>query len=92
MDHAPTLYSRWHGAPREYWSSYDESWLRERAQWLQSQSGDQPCWGIFGNTAGGKAVRNALRLKAMLRGDAGLGEAWPQGPGNATRQHVRPPR
>lgn len=75
MDHAPTLYCRWHGSPREYWSSYDDGWLRERALWLQAQSRDQPCWGVFGNTAGGKAVRNALRLKAMLRDEAGLSDA-----------------
>lgn len=92
MDHAATLYSRWHGSPREYWSSYDEHWLRERAQWLQSQSRDQPCWGIFGNAAGGKAVRNALRLKAMLRDDIGLDDAWPYGPSDGMRVHVRPPR
>lgn len=92
MDHAPTLYCRWHGAPREYWSSYDEGWLRERALWLQSQSSGQPCWGVFGNTAGGKAIRNALRLKAMLREEASAGEAWPHGAGDGMPMHVRPPR
>lgn len=92
MDHAPTLYCRWHGSPREYWSAYDEGWLRERALWLQLQSSNQPCWGIFGNTAGGKAVRNALRLKAMLRDDAAVDAAWPHGPSDGLHLHVRPPR
>jgi uncharacterized protein YecE (DUF72 family) len=92
MDHAPTLYCRWHGSPREYWSPYDETWLRERALWLQSQSANQPCWGVFGNTAGGQAVRNALRLKAMLRDDVRVNEAWALCTGSGIQAHARPPR
>jgi uncharacterized protein YecE (DUF72 family) len=79
MDHAPPLYCRWHGSPREYWSSYDETWLRERALWIQSLPQQQACWCIFGNTAGGAALRNALRLKAMLRSDVRVEAGWPQG-------------
>lgn len=79
MDHAPPAYCRWHGSPREYWSSYDEAWLRERALWLQSQAQHQACWCIFGNAAGGAALRNALRLKAMLRAEPLVEEGWPRG-------------
>jgi len=79
MDHAPLLYCRWHGSPREYWSSYDETWLRERALWLQALPQEQSCWCIFGNTAAGAAMRNALRLKAMLRDDLHVGMSWPRG-------------
>ncbi|RZI92161.1 MAG: DUF72 domain-containing protein, partial [Rubrivivax sp.] len=79
MDHAAPLYCRWHGSPREYWSSYDETWLLDRALWLQALPQGQTCWCIFGNTAGGAAMRNALRLKAMLRDDPHVGENWPRG-------------
>lgn len=57
-------YIRWHGSPRVYWSSYDDtclSWLAER---LRHYGRHSETWCIFDNTASGAAVLNALRVLA----------------------------
>ncbi len=51
-------YFRWHGSPKLYWSSYDEAWLKERAQALAGRE----CWCIFDNTASGAALSNACQF------------------------------
>lgn len=60
---AAVSYFRWHGSPRMYWSAYDDSWLRERVQYL---AGSPDCWCIFDNTASGAALDNARRLQKMV--------------------------
>jgi uncharacterized protein YecE (DUF72 family) len=59
------LYRRWHGAPRMYWSAYDEAWLQSRAdEWLRwSEQAHQ--WAIFDNTASGAATANALDFQRL---------------------------
>ncbi|MDH0865241.1 DUF72 domain-containing protein, partial [Mitsuaria sp. GD03876] len=60
-----TVYYRWHGSPRVYWSAYDDDWLAERRQALTRWSAGTDLWCIFDNTASGAASDDALRLAAM---------------------------
>jgi uncharacterized protein YecE (DUF72 family) len=65
-------YWRLHGAPRTYYSSYDDVWLREFADRLNTQkdwSGEKDTWIIFDNTASGHAAANAVWLDNALRGN-----------------------
>jgi uncharacterized protein YecE (DUF72 family) len=65
---ARLAYWRWHGAPRVYWSSYDDAALRALADSLIAaiERGAQ-AWCIFDNTASGAAAGNALALQALVR-------------------------
>ena len=63
-------YWRFHGAPRTYYSEYDEAWLEIFAARLRShegQQGDQETWVIFDNTALGHATANAVQLEDAMR-------------------------
>ncbi len=56
-------YYRLHGAPRVYWSSYEDSFLDTLAGKLrQLRRRRIPTWCIFDNTASGAATANALSL------------------------------
>jgi uncharacterized protein YecE (DUF72 family) len=56
-------YCRWHGAPRIYYSDYDESALAALAERLDAQRQHGiPTWCILDNTASGAALGNALAL------------------------------
>ncbi|WP_373991669.1 DUF72 domain-containing protein [Duganella sp. BuS-21] len=57
-----SAYVRLHGSPRMYYSSYEETYLREVAAWLAQRGG----WCIFDNTASGAAIINALTLRRLL--------------------------
>ena len=59
------LYHRWHGAPRVYWSSYDDSWLGRQADQLARWPAGAVPWVIFDNTAAGAASANALALRSL---------------------------
>ena len=62
-------YWRLHGAPRTYYSDYDEHWLQTFAKRLQSMEGrprESETWVIFDNTALGHATANAVRLEEEL--------------------------
>lgn len=60
-------YWRWHGAPRMYYSDYDEPTLQAlAAQVRQHTVPRQLPWVIFDNTAHGHAVANAARLQELL--------------------------
>lgn len=65
------VYCRWHGAPRTYWSSYEDAWLQERASSMQRWPPGTDCWAIFDNTASGAATPNALAYSALMGGSAG---------------------
>ena len=57
------VYYRWHGAPRVYYSDYDEAALQALEERLAAKSQrDVPTWCIFDNTASGAALGNALTL------------------------------
>lgn len=63
-------YWRLHGAPRTYYSEYDEHWLEDFAERLQAfgdQSKENETWVIFDNTALGHASANAVWLDSALR-------------------------
>lgn len=64
-------YYRLHGAPRTYYSSYDDRYLDDLAARMASLA--QPGWCIFDNTAGNAAVPNALDLMARLERPQGRG-------------------
>ncbi len=61
-------YWRWHGAPRMYYSRYDDQALASLAAEVAA-AGRAPAWVIFDNTAHGHAATDALRFQALL--DAG---------------------
>jgi uncharacterized protein YecE (DUF72 family) len=64
------LYWRLHGAPRTYYSEYDESWLQsflKQLQLLKNGPVNQEIWVIFDNTALGHATGNAVGLANALR-------------------------
>jgi uncharacterized protein YecE (DUF72 family) len=56
-------YWRLHGAPRMYYSAYDDARLGEIGAVLHSAAA--PAWCIFDNTAFGAAVPNALAMAAL---------------------------
>lgn len=60
-------YFRWHGAPRIYYSRYDDEALRRLASRLRVAP--LRSWCIFDNTAAGHAIGDALTLKALLAGN-----------------------
>ena len=62
-------YWRLHGAPRTYYSDYDEPWLEAFAKRLQSRDGEtegKETWVILDNTALGHATANAICLGDAL--------------------------
>lgn len=62
---SPSLrYYRLHGAPRTYWSAYDDESLHTLAEDVAANTVET--WVIFDNTAQGHALGNALQLQALL--------------------------
>jgi uncharacterized protein YecE (DUF72 family) len=60
-------YYRLHGAPRMYYSAYDEARLVALAAELRERDRPRrPAWCIFDNTAHSHAVANAARLQELL--------------------------
>ena len=60
-------YFRLHGAPRMYYSAYDDVRLAAFARQLEAVARvRRPAWCIFDNTAHSHAVENALRLQERL--------------------------
>jgi uncharacterized protein YecE (DUF72 family) len=61
------VYVRMHGAPRVYWSAYDDAVLaRVAARLVQAREEGAQCWCVLDNTAGGEAVGNALALAGAV--------------------------
>ncbi len=62
-----TLYLRLHGAPRIYYSAYDQAFIdKVAAQIIAARRGKRRVWCIFDNTASGEAVPNALSLMERI--------------------------
>ena len=61
---AGLVYYRLHGAPRIYYSDYDDAYLDALAERLRAHAGD--VWCVFDNTALGAAWANARTLLARL--------------------------
>jgi len=61
-------YYRLHGSPRMYWSDYSRAYLRELANAIQESK--TATWIVFDNTAGGRAIENALQLQALVTQEA----------------------
>ena len=65
----PWRYWRWHGAPRMYYSAYDDQALRALAVDVEAATpAKAEAWIIFDNTAHGHATADAARLRQMLQG------------------------
>lgn len=61
------IYCRLHGSPKQYYSSYDASFILALADSLSSASSEgKSIWCIFDNTASGVAADNALDLQKAL--------------------------
>ncbi|RTZ47845.1 DUF72 domain-containing protein [Candidimonas sp. SYP-B2681] len=61
------LYLRLHGAPRIYYSAYDDEFIDAlAAQILAARRRGRQVWCIFDNTASGQAAPNALTLMERL--------------------------
>lgn len=60
-------YYRWHGAPRIYYSDYDEAALAALRKRLRaSAAGGAKAWCVFDNTAAFAALGNALAMAKLL--------------------------
>ena len=60
-------YWRWHGAPRIYYSAYDDTALRSLATALAGEARSRaPAWCILDNTAHGHAMADAARLQELV--------------------------
>jgi len=60
------VYYRWHGAPRMYYSSYENDALERLKRECQRHRDDgRDAWCIFDNTAGDAGVHNAVDLAEM---------------------------
>ena len=53
-------YTRLHGSPRVYWSSYDDAAIQSHAQ--AARGAGVESWTIYDNTASGAAIANAIDL------------------------------
>jgi uncharacterized protein YecE (DUF72 family) len=60
------VYLRLHGAPRIYYSDYDEAALNVYASRIRALVSCRSVWCIFDNTAAGAALGNALTLAEQL--------------------------
>lgn len=63
----PWRYWRWHGAPRMYYSAYDDAALAALAAAVRAGTPARATpWIIFDNTAHGHAIADAARLQALF--------------------------
>jgi uncharacterized protein YecE (DUF72 family) len=64
--HESILYIRLHGAPRIYYSAYDEAFIDAvAARIIEARAAGREVWCMFDNTAAGAAIPNALRLVSL---------------------------
>ena len=63
----PWRYWRWHGAPRMYYSAYDDAALARLAAAVRACTPPRTTpWIIFDNTAHGHAIADAARLQTLV--------------------------
>ena len=60
------VYYRLHGAPRKYWSQYDNEHIGALAHALRVIPPSVDAWCVFDNTASGAALENAWELDELL--------------------------
>lgn len=71
-----TIYTRLHGSPRVYYSSYSDDYLASLAADIGTHNAaGRTVWCVFDNTASGAAVANALDVLHAGRGQASPGDA-----------------
>jgi len=61
------VYYRLHGAPRMYYSAYDDAYLQRLAVELAGRAATAPVWCIFDNTATSAGIANALHLLRLCQ-------------------------
>lgn len=62
-----TIYTRLHGAPRVYYTSYETAYLAQLARDMATHAAQgRTVWCIFDNTASGAALPNALEVQLAL--------------------------
>lgn len=54
-----------HGAPRKYWSSYEDDFLRALAEEVKQGKKAKETWVIFDSAAQNHALGSALRLREL---------------------------
>jgi len=60
-------YYRWHGSPRQYFSTYSAEALVQLADEIRQSPSGSDVWCIFDNTGSGAAAGNALDLSEKIR-------------------------
>lgn len=75
-------YTRWHGSPHVYWSSYSDDELRALADATLRAPPQSEIWCVFDNTASGSALGDAHRFGAMLASRLKQGTRTVSGPGD----------
>ncbi|MEO6829019.1 MAG: DUF72 domain-containing protein, partial [Acidobacteriaceae bacterium] len=65
--YAGLVYSRLHGSPRTYYSSYPQEWIEHHGEVLLGCQEAAEVWCIFDNTASGAAIGNARALARYLK-------------------------
>jgi uncharacterized protein YecE (DUF72 family) len=60
------VYYRLHGAPRKYWSKYDDAYISKLTGALRAVPATVDVWCIFDNTASGAALENAWDLQVRV--------------------------
>lgn len=61
----PTVYYRFHGVPKLYYSDYDETFIRDIARQLSGTNATE-AFVYFNNTAAGAAIENAKYLQYLV--------------------------
>jgi uncharacterized protein YecE (DUF72 family) len=84
-------YWRWHGAPRMYYSRYEDDDLRHLARALAREGRVRaPSWCILDNTAHGHAMADAARLQDFISAcKDGKQKSWPAAATATLRQGAR---
>lgn len=69
MPTTAAIYLRLHGAPRMYYGSYEEDWLRQLGAAIAGHvAAGRQLWCVFDNTLSPTFMEQALLLQRVVRG------------------------
>jgi len=63
---SPTIYYRYHGIPKLYYSEYGEDMIQKTARTIKKSPGISSAYIFFNNTATMAAINNARQLKRVI--------------------------